>query len=228
MPEFKSPIGSKQITGTPMRDFSVPDDSGFVSQPPVQMPQRQQQAPVTFDTNAMRDFQAAMMQAEHPPVQMKELSDIERQVIESRKARRDGKERMSDGARRRIEMLIGMTQLTKTIEVGGASFVLKTLQARDARTALTAAAEYDGTVQFSFEYSKQLLARSLIQISGVDIDQFLSSSDLETRLDFVDMLPQSLFTRLYNEYVVLDNESRDKFVMKNELQVQEVVEDLKK
>ena len=211
-----------------MRDFSVPDESGFAPPPPVQMPQRQQQAPVQFDQNAMRDFQAAMMQAEHPPVQMRELSDIERQVIESRKARRDGKERMSDGARRRIEMLIGMTQLTKTVEVGGASFVLKTLQAKEARTALTAAAEYDGTVQFSFEYSKQLLARSLTQISGVDIDQFLSSSDLETRLDFIDELPQSLFTRLYNEYVALDNESRDKFVMKNELQVQEVVEDLKK
>jgi hypothetical protein len=72
------------------------------------------------------------------------------------------------------------------------------------------------------------LARSLIEIAGASIDQFLSSSDLEVKLDFIEDLPHALFSRLYNEYVALDNEAQTKFAMKSETEVKEVVEDLKK
>jgi hypothetical protein len=228
MPKFESPISSKQINSPPMKDFRVPDESGF-NPPPPPPPHRhvQETQPPPFDPVAMREFEASM-QPQRAPLPMKEMSDIERQIFEAKKAKREGKERLSDGAKRRIEMLIGMTRMTKTVDIEGNNFSLQTLQNREAREALVAAADYDGTVQFSFEYSKQLLARSLTQIAGISFSDFISSHDLEDKLNFVEDLPQALFTRLYNEYVALDDESRAKFSPKTENQVKEVVEDLKK
>lgn len=228
MPKFDSPIGSKQFQGQPMREMTITDDSGY-SPPPGQVPRQPRpmhdHAPPVFDESAMRDFQSQM----NPQVpSVREMSDLERQILASKKAKKEGRERLSEGAKRRIEMLIGMARMTKTIDVSGTTFTLQTLRNEEARDILIASVQYDGTIEFSFENAKQTLARSLIEIAGTSIDQFLSSSDLDVKLDFVEQLPQALFTRLFNEYVNLDNESREKFGLKTEVEVKEVVEDLKK
>ena len=227
MPKFDSPIGSKQFQGQPMRDIAVPDESGY-SPPPGPLPRQvrppMDQSPPVFDEAAFREFQSQM----NPVQPVREMSDLERQILETKKAKREGRERMSEGARRRIEMLIGMSRMTKTFEVNGTSFTLQTLNNKEMRDVLTASVLFDGTVEFPFENAKQTLSRSLIEIAGTNIDQFLSSSDLEIKLAFIEELPQALFNRLYNEYVVLDNESREKFAIKNDVDVKEVVEDLKK
>lgn len=228
MPKFDSPIGSKQFQGQPMRDVAVPDESGY-SPPPGPLPRHvrppvHDQSPPVFNEAAFQEFQSQM----NPVPQIREMSDLERQILEQKKAKKEGRERMSEGARRRIEMLIGMSQMTRTFDVNGTSFTLKTLKNNESRDVLVASIPFDGTIEFSFENAKQTLARSLIQIAGTDIDQFLSSSDLNVKLDFITELPQVLFTRLYNEYVVLDTESRERFALKTDNEVKEVIEDLKK
>lgn len=237
MPKIDSQItGTKQIpqsANQPMRDFTVPDESGFHQHPPIPPQQRRTtyettQQPSQFDPEALRAFEREIMPKPPNPNVVRELNDVEQKIFEAKKAKREGKERMSEGAKRRLEMLIGMTRLTKTIDIGGSTFSLQALKNIETREALVAAAEYDGTVQFSFEYSKQLLARSLTMIAGVEFEQFIASQELEAKLDFVEELPQALFTRLYNEYVSLDAEARDKFAVKTEEQVKEVVADLKK
>lgn len=226
MPKFDSPIGSKQFQGQPMRDVAVPDESGY---PQGQMPHRvrppvHDHSPPVFDEAAFRDFQAQM----NPVQPVREMSDVERQILETKKAKKEGRERLSEGARRRIEMLIGMSRMSKTVEINGTPFTLQTLKNEETRDILIASIPYDGTIEFSFENAKQTLARSLIEIAGTSIEQFLSTPDLDVRLDFISQLPQALFTRLYNEYVTLDTESRTKFGLVNEVDVKEVVEDLKK
>jgi hypothetical protein len=229
MPKFDSPIGSKQFQGQPMREVSVPDESGYTPPPTPHLPRQVRQpvhdhAPPVFDERAFQEFQAQM----NPVQPVREMSDVEQQILAAKRAKQEGKERISEGARRRIEMLIGMSQMSKTVDINGTTFTLKTLKNEEAREVLIASIPYDGTIEFSFENAKQTLARSLTEIAGTDINQFLSSSELSVRLDFISQLPQALFTRLYNEYVALDTESRDKFGLKNDADVKEVVEDLKK
>lgn len=229
MPKFDSPIGSKQFQGQPMRDVAVPDESGYTPQPPRgHMPQQVRppahEHPPVFDEAAFREFQAQM----NPVQPVREMTDVEQQILSAKKAKQEGRERISEGARRRIEMLIGMSRMTKTVDINGTTFTLQTLKNEEAREVLIASIPYDGTIEFSFENAKQTLARSLIEIASTDINQFLSSSDLGVKLDFISQLPQALFTRLYNEYVNLDTESREKFGLKNDMDVKEVVEDLKK
>lgn len=220
MPNYESPIGKKQFKQT-TREFNVPDESGFV---PQQVRPRQDPMPV-FDENEMRQFEDNM----HPsPPQMREVNNVEQQILEAKRAKREGKERLSDGARRRIEMLVGMTRLTKDVEIDGQLYRLQTLKSRELREALVATSEFDGSIQLVFETRKQLLARSLIVVAGMEIGQFLSSDDLQTKLDFIEEMDHSLLLRLYNEYVILANDAQDKYSLKTEEQVKEVIEDLKK
>ncbi len=227
MPKFDSPIGSRNIRGPQMKDVDVPDESVGMSQRPYPAqvrPNRDHAAPV-FDEAALRDFQSQMQ----PPVQApRELTQVELDILAAKKAKREGKERLSDGARRRIEMLLGMTRLTRDVEIAGQMYKLQTLTSEELRDAVVATSEFDNSVQFIFENRRQLLARSLVVVAGLEIDQFLGSSDLEVKLDFIERMDHALLLRLFNEYNSLAKEAQDKYSPKTDAQVKEVVEDLKK
>lgn len=222
MPKFESQLGSKQLPNQPMKEFSVSDESG--SAPPGR--HRDQRAPV-IDGRVMQDFQDRMQGATQAPP-LREMSDVEREIMAAKRAQREGKERLSDGAKRRIEILIGMTRLTKDVEIEGQHYGLQTLKSRELRDALVATVEFDGSIQLVFETRKQLLARSLTMIAGVEISQFLNSTDLEARLDFIEDMDHALLLRLYNEYVALAGEAQEKYALKTPVEVKEVLEDLKK
>lgn len=227
MPKFDSPIGSKQFQGQPMRDISIPDDSDYDQQPMPQRPMRhtREQGPPVFDEASMREFQAQM---QPPPHQVREMSNIEMEMLAAKKAKREGKERLSDGARRRIEILVGMTRLSREVDIDGKLYKLQTLKSKELREALVATAEFDGSIQLVFETRKQLLARSLVVVAGVEIAQFLNSEDLQARLDFIEEIDHSLLLRLYNEYILLSNEAQEKYALKTVEEAKEVAEDLKK
>lgn len=227
MPKFESPIGNKQFQGQ-MRDVAVPDESGY--EPPPQMPQRPMRhdhSPPVFDERAMRDFQA-QMQPQGAMAMPREMTDLEKDILAAKKAKREGKERLSDGARRRIEILLGMTRLTKDVEVGGQIYKIQTLTSQELREAVVATAEFDGSVQFIFENRKQLLARALTVVAGLDINEFVNSNDLEARLEFIELMDHALLLRLFTEYNNLAKEAQDRYNPRTEAQVKEVVEDLKK
>src|SRR5271170_406512 len=133
MATFDSPIGKKQIKGPPMKDFSVPDESGYTPPPPPQHRPHEHAGPPHFDEAAMRDFQSRM---QPPPPQMREVSDVEQQFLAAKKAKREGKERLSEGAKRRVEMLVGMTRLSRDIEIAGNMYRLQSLSSRELRDAL--------------------------------------------------------------------------------------------
>jgi hypothetical protein len=228
MTTFDSSIGKKKIAGPQMRQLDIPDDSdysGEYEESPVK--RRPQQNQVPFDMNAIRDFQNKMQFGN--PDGEEDPNDIERDFKQAREIKKsNGKERLNEGAKRRIEMLIKMTSDSREVDINGNIFILQTLRSKEMREAIMAASEFDGTVQSPFEIRRQLLARSLSQIAGVDASQFVGSNDLESKLAFVDELGESLLNRLYDEYLILVKESREKYSIKNDADVKEVLEDLKK
>lgn len=214
--------GKRQVSGQPTREYSVSDESGYA--PPQR--RREQQAP-NIDSRAMEEFNSRMS-SRQPLPEVREFDDTERQIMEAKRAKREGRERMSEGARKRIEMLIGMTRMTKDIEIDGNHYVVQTLKSIELREALAATVKFDGTIELAFETRKQLLARALTMVAGVEITQFLDSDDLLVRLDFIELMDHSLLIRLYNEYSALANEAQQKYALKTPEEVQEVIADLKK
>jgi len=224
MPEFKSPLGNKKFQGQPMREVEIPDESAGPPQH-VRPPQRQEMP--QLDEAAFRDFNARMGEPPDLPAH-DDTGQLEREIREAREAKRRGQERLGDAARRRIEMLIGMTRGTRQFDLGGNVYVLQTLKDGELREAILSASQFDGTVESPFEIRKQLVARSLVQVAGVEISQFLGSNSLEARLAFIELLDHYLLGRIYDEYLEMVKEARERYAIKNETDAKEVVEDLKK
>ena len=146
----------------------------------------------------------------------------------ARELKRSGKERLNDGAKRRVEMLVGMTQATREFTIGDNVFILQTLQSKSMREALMAASVYDGTIESPFEIRKQLLARSLNQIAGVPAEQFVGSNSIDAKLNFIDEQVEAVLNRLYGEYLILVKESDELYSIKTAEDAKEVVDAVKK
>ena len=232
MPNFESPISSRKFASQPMRDIEVPDETGYAPPSPNRGTQQPQIAPsvtrrygTPMSDQDMLEFQERANGIMDPDAS---LSDIERDFKRSREEKLRSQSHLNDGARRRIEMLIGMTRATREVEIGGNNYVLQTLKGKEMRDAILAAAEYDGTVQSPFEIRRQMLARSLCKVANVPIEQFVGSPSLQARFDFVDELDDTLLNRLMEEYSILTREAKAKFAITTPEQVSEVADDLKK
>jgi len=227
MANFESPIGSKKIpTAGGMRTFDVPDETGYHPQMQQAPAQYSQMPPI--DENSIREFQARMNQQYMANQRVQEASEVERELQEARALKRNNKDRLNEGAKRRLEILLGMTQLVREVKIGDNVFVLKTLTSKQIRESLDEIAKVDGTIQAPYEIRRQFLARSLTHIAGVETDQFIGSNLIENKLLFIDELDDNLLSRLYAEYVILSDESKQKYSIKNPEEVKEVMEDLKK
>lgn len=225
MTSYDSPIGKKKFQGPSFKEVSIPDESGSPPRRPQQAPPSQFE--FQMDEAALRDFNARYgPQPEMAPSQ--EQAELEEQFRTAREAKRLGRERLNEGAKRRIEMLVGMTRHTRNFEVGGNTYVLQTLRSKELQEAVMAATVFDGSVQSPFEIRKRLLARSLVQIAGIDVNQFVGSSEVESKLAALDEFDHYLLGRLYDEYLVMVKEAQEKYAVQTPEQAQEVVEDLKK
>jgi hypothetical protein len=233
MPKFESPLGKQSIPERPMKHLSIPDESGFTAPPPPN-PQpmgggfspsvsRRVGRPMTEEE--MAEWQARMQESQDPD---NSLSEVEREFKRARQEKARGVERLNDGARKRIEMLTDMTRTTRTADIGGQTYKLQTLKGREMRDAISAASEYDGTVHSPYEIRKQLLGRSLVVVAGVDIASFIGSNELDARLNAVEDMDDALLNRLYDEYLAMVKDARDRYSIKTEEDVKEVIEDLKK
>lgn len=223
MASYDSPIGKKQFQGQPIKETVIPDESGYTASSVSS-----RQPNFQLDDVALRDFNTRMGSAQMPPMPSQDQAELEQQFREAREAKKLGKERLNEGARRRIEMLVGMTRATRTVTLENNVYVLQTLRDQELRDAVVSASAFDGSVQSPFEIRKQLLARSIIQIAGMDFDQFIGSRDLEAKLDCITLFDHYLLGRLYDEYLAMVKEARERYAIKDETDAKEVVEDLKK
>lgn len=214
MPNFESPIGGRKFAGQSMRDFEIPDETEQPHQHPA--PRKNP----LFDENSLKNFQSRVEESSN--------YELERELMAAREARRTGREKLSEGAKKRIEMLLGMVQSVREVVIEDNVFILRTLKSKEMRESLIVAAEYDGTVQAPYEIRRQILGRSLTHISGVEVEQFIGSNSLDSKLIFLDELDESLLARLYDEYVILSKTAKDKFAIKTDQDVKEVVDDIKK
>jgi hypothetical protein len=242
MASIKSDLTNKNFAGSAMRQFDVPDEDEDQGPDIVELNKRMAERGLPpVDEATVRQMYAMQQGAgggdgggrggnrpKPPPTETENLYETERVIKEARVAKLHGKTRLNEGARRRIEILCGMTRSTRTADLDGTIFSLRTLKNKELREALVLASEFDGSVESPFEIRKQLLARSLYEVAGTDITLFLGDSSLDAVYEFLDEIDENLLTRLYSEYLLLTDEAAKKFAIKSEADAKEVVEDLKK
>jgi len=252
MPSIKSDLTNKKFAGSTMRQFEVSDESELEEYsgeqdfgPPdiTELNRRMADRGLPPVDEATIRQMYAMQQGGRPQQQQapmprqnvsqkqtmaEDLYEKERLVKEARVAKMHGKVRLNEGAKRRIEMLCGIIRTTKSVDLGGQIFSLRTLKDKEMREALLLASQYDGTVESPFEIRKQILARSLYEIAGTDAAIFLGDSSIEAMYEFLEEIDETVLTRLYSEYAILAEEAAQRYSIKTSEDAKEVAEDLKK
>jgi hypothetical protein len=220
MPNFESPISNRKFQGQPMKTLDIPDDSIPTGGGPL-APSVSNRRGAHHTNSDLEDFQQRLDQEP-------DISAIEKEMKRAREEKISGQHRLNDGAKRRVDMLIGITRGTHSVTIEGNIYAFKTLKSREMREVMSACYEFDGSTQFPFEMRRQLLARSLTQIASVETSQFVGSDSLEDRLAFIDDADDILLNRLYDEYLKMVQETRDRYAIKTPEEAKEVLEDLKK
>ncbi len=164
------------------------------------------------------------------PSSGQQLSSADREELHRlRNERLNQSGKITEPAKKRIEILANIGRLTREVPLGGMSFTLRTLKTKETREATMSVFLCSNDIDAGFEFKKQVLARALSQIDGQLIEDVLGGDDLERKLAFIENdLEDVIVDKLYSEFNNLKQESRIKYGLETEKQAKEVVEDLKK
>lgn len=182
----------------------------------------------TFSTQPLREFTVGEPE-EDPRTQMRP-DELEANIREARRQKLENINKIEDAAKKRIEILANIGRLTKDVSIGGFKFSLRTLKAKESREAALATFSTAVTqIEASYEARKQQLARSIFKIDGEDIELIIGSNSLQDKMRFIeDNLEDVVVEKLWNEFVALKEESKDKYGINTVKEAEEVSEDLKK
>lgn len=125
-------------------------------------------------------------------------------------------------------MLLEMTRTIRKVNINEIEFTLQSLKSSEAREAFIEVSKLNSTIETTFEIRRQFLARSIVSVAETNINEFLASNSFEDKLAFIDQLDEAFLSRLYEEYMLLVEECKSKYLIKNDQDAKEVVEDLKK
>lgn len=148
--------------------------------------------------------------------------------IKKIKQQKNNPEKLNNFSRKRLDILIGMSKLYRKVDIDGVVFELQSLSSKDLREAYIETSKFNETFQFSYELRRQILSRSIIKIGELDIHDFIGDYEYDSILELIDNLGDSFLNRLFNEYEILNKEVSSKYAIKNENDMKEVVDDLKK
>lgn len=155
----------------------------------------------------------------------------EKDLLDAKKQKKDileGRDRLSAGAKKRIEILLGMHREFVEVTILNVKYKLRTLTSSETREVAKIVLQYAGSIEHLYESRRQTLARSLVSINGMAIEEFLLSESLEDRLYFIDQLDEHFITTLNKAWETVNKNSVAKFLPKTEQEAEEVAQDIKK
>lgn len=238
MAKIESEIGSVSVKGK-MKNYEVSDESDSYEEDEFEenpfeayeshyMKHREGQKKATFDPNK-EYVEVTNKRRIVPPVRNhfvandEETLSVEEQVAKLKQQKKTYQNtKLSDFSRKRLDILIGMSKLSREFDIDGTTFELQSLSSGELRQV------YIETVLYYHILRRQILAKSLVKIAGLDVHDFINDYEYKSKLLLIDSLGESFVSRLFNEYNILSEEVNTKYAIKTEEQMKEVLEDLKK
>ena len=157
----------------------------------------------------------------------RELSSDEEELIKQAR-----KEKLSppitQPAKTRLEYLSDIGKMTKDVVIGGITFTLRTLKSREQKQVYLTIVDVTNKIDEAYNIKLYSLAYSLIKIDGQDVNFMVKINSLNDKINMLEELEETVIDELYNAYVELKETSDKQFSIKNEKDMKEVTEDLKK
>lgn len=150
-------------------------------------------------------------------------------LIAQRKAAQESAQKISPGAKERIEFLLGIGKVTKDVDVDGTTFTLKALsdvQNQDVLLKIVQGYKNDADALL---YSRRLtLTYAITHIDGTSIGIQLGDDSFETKFTVLGQMDSDVIGYIYSHYEEMTVNKRKKYTIKNEKDAEQVVEELKK
>jgi hypothetical protein len=156
-----------------------------------------------------------------------EVAEVERARAEAQRERNV----VSKTVRERIEFLAGIGRIKTDFKMDGVTFHLQSLKDGELEDILDVMIAMGETneAKFNFEIRRQTMARSLASIDGMSVEELIGSDAIESKLELIKSLDENLIDYMhkhYEEHVL--KVSREKYAIKTQEDVEEVVEAVKK
>lgn len=207
-PNFKKTVQTNQ---KPLREFTVgppPDESNNTT--------------TRSYGSSHNEYQQELTQTD--------IENLAREARRQKLVEAENSNRVSEVAKKRIEILADIGRLTKDVSIGKFLFSLRTLKSKETKEAALATFSTSVTqLEASYEARKQQIARAIFKIDGEDIDVVFGSTNLDERIRCIDdNFEDIVVEKLWNEFILLKEEAKTKYGINSVKEAEEVSEDLKK
>jgi hypothetical protein len=138
---------------------------------------------------------------------------------------------VSQNARERIEFLAGIGRIQTDFKMDGVTFHLQSLKSGELEDVLDTmmSSGIKNDAKFNFELRRHTLARSLVSIDNMAIQDILGSDNIADKLNLLKSLDENLIDYMYKHYEEhILKVSKTKYAIKTDEDVKEVVETVKK
>ena len=211
MTEIKSSLGQTFSGSKPGRVLTVEDES-------------QPKRPIrSFDEGPARrvhNYQERTLDEE-------EIKENERRRAEALEM----KKRVSPEAKERIIFLTELGRIKKSVEVEGLKFTLQSLKGFEQSEVFDSLSQFVemSALRMQYEVRFQTLARAISHIQDKPFSEVIESNDIADKLELVRNLDENVSDHLYKWYQKNIVEfSQEKYAIKDEEDVKEVAESVKK
>lgn len=150
-----------------------------------------------------------------------------KELEQLRKNKKESLHKAPEGAKQRLDYLLGISRLGEDVEVDNVVFSIRSLKAKETQEVIESVVSAQVNAVQAFEMRAHTMARSIYKIDGQDLGLVIGSNDIEDKVNFVKELDESLLNYLYERYTKMLQLNNKKFgdLGKDE---QEAVENIKK
>ncbi len=161
------------------------------------------------------------------PIEPFEISQEEEEAL-----RRARKEKLNPPitpqAKTRLEYLADIGKMTKDVTIGGVTFTLRTLKAKEQRQVYLTLVDVTNKIDEGYNLKFNTLAHSITKIDGHEIAIMVKVNSLSDKIKMLEDLEEVVTDELFLAYQALKTTSDNQFAIKATEDMKEVSEDLKK
>lgn len=196
MPEFDSPLGRKQMTGSPRKVLTVEDETW---QDPEGMPP----AP-SLDNFVPEKLKKAEGQAvQLSPDEFRAMHNKRQEILANQN-------KITGNAKERLNLILNIGRVTKDVPIDEHTFTLQSLKDKELREVVVAASKVENGAETMFEMRLQTLARSLKKFDGHEIGLVLGNPEdsVNACLAYLEEADEQVVNKLYEAYSEMMNQKK--------------------
>lgn len=138
-----------------------------------------------------------VLQVKDPEMERIESSELRAEVDRMRAENDAERVKVSPVVKSRFEVLTGIGRIVEDVTIGGVTFTLKSLKAREAQSAMLEMAKFGSGTEQIFYLRAHTLAMAIMKIDGVDANIVFGGVDLKGKIDILFDMEEEVLNKLY-------------------------------